>query len=231
MAEAAVEWIAHRGARTECPENTLAAFSRAFERGADAIELDVHATGDGEVVVHHDPDVSGPPARHGSARRRLVIADSTLSDLRLLWNEPEDRQIPTLAAVLASVPTGKTVYVEIKGSGIEAAVADVLAQSSARTAVHSFDHAAIGRMRELAPDVPRGILLDRRPRDVAEAMRAVGARDVWPDAMIADRAMVDAVHAAGGRVLVWTVNRASEVQRLAGLGVEGICTDDVRMFM
>jgi glycerophosphoryl diester phosphodiesterase len=62
-------------------------------------------------------------------------------------------------------------------------------------------------------------------------MRAVGARDVWPDAMIADRAMVDAVHAAGGRVLVWTVNRASEVQRLAGLGVEGICTDDVRMFM
>lgn len=224
-----MEWIAHRGARTDFPENTLAAFARAFERGADGIELDVHATSDGEVVVHHDPQVAGPPATHGSARRRLVIGESTLKDLRMLSDSPDDLQIPTLPAVLATVPPGRTAYVEIKGSGIEAAVADALARSSARTAVHSFDHAAIGRMRELAPDVPRGILFDRRPRDVVAAMQAVGARDVWPDAMLVNRALVDTVHSAGGRVIVWTVNHPSEARRLIALGVDGICTDDVRL--
>lgn len=224
-----MEWIAHRGARTEFPENTLAAFARAFERGADAIELDVHRTADGEIVVHHDPEVVGPPASHGSARRRLAIADSTLSDLRMLSKEPEELQIPTLDSVLASVPPGRTVYVEIKGSGIEEAVAEVLARTSARTAVHSFDHAAIGRMRQLAPDVPRGVLFDRRPRDVTEAIRAAGARDVWPDAVITDRALVDAVHGAGARVLVWTVNHPAEAKRLIALGVDGVCTDDVRL--
>jgi glycerophosphoryl diester phosphodiesterase len=224
-----VEWIAHRGAKTEFPENTLAAFARAFERGADAIELDVHATADGEVVVHHDPEVSAPADANGSARKRLAIASATLRDLRALGAETEEMQIPTLAAVLASVPQAKTVYVEIKGARIEEAVADVLARSVARTAVHSFDHEAIGRMRQLAPDVPRGILLDRRPRDVVQVMRAVEARDVWPDAMIADRALIDAVHDAGGRVIVWTVNHPAEARRLIGLGVDGICTDDVRL--
>jgi len=239
-----VEWIAHRGAKTEFPENTLAAFARAFELGADAIELDVHSTRDGEIVVHHDPVARGPRAPESSAdparvaamkpespkpRRALEIADATLTDLQMLGALPPELQIPTLAAVLAAVPHGKTVYVEIKGSGIEAAVADVLARSSARTAVHSFDHAAVGRMRTLLPGAPRGILLDRRVPDVVATMRDLGARDVWPDALIADRALVDAVHGAGGRVIVWTVNEPSEARRLVALGVDGICTDDVRL--
>jgi glycerophosphoryl diester phosphodiesterase len=224
-----LEWIAHRGAKTEFAENTLAAFAGAFERGADAIELDVHATRDGEVVVHHDPVARARPHGESKLRRALEIAGATLTDLQMLSKAPPELQIPTLSAVLATVPRGRTVYVEIKGSGIEAAVADVLARSTARTAVHSFDRAAIGRMRALLPDVPRGILLDRRVPDVAAAMRGVAARDVWPDAMITDSTLVDAVHAAGGRVIVWTVNHVTEARRLIALGVDGICTDDVRL--
>lgn len=224
-----MEWVAHRGAKTEFPENTLAAFRRAFERGADAIELDVHATRDGEVVVHHDPMARAHAVAGIKLRRALDIAESTRKDLEMLWEVSPELTIPTLSAVLAVVPRGKTVYVEIKGSGIEGLVADVLARSSARTAVHSFDHTAIGRMQSLLPEVPRGILLDRRVRDIAASMQAVGARDVWPDAIITDRALVEAVHEAGGRVIVWTVNHASEARRLIALGVDAICTDDVRL--
>lgn len=224
-----MEWIAHRGAKTEFPENTLAAFRRAFERGADAIELDVHATRDGEIVVHHDPVARALPAGLAKLRRALDIASATRRDLEMLWDVAPELRIPTLSAVLAATPRGRTVYVEIKGSGIEAAVADVLARSSALTAVHSFDHEAIARMHSLLPEIPRGILLDRRVPDVAVAMQDAGARDVWPDAMITDRSLVDSVHAAGGRVIVWTVNQPSEARRLMALGVDGICTDDVRL--
>jgi len=224
-----VEWIAHRGANTEFAENTLAAFTRAFERGADAIELDVHATRDGEVVVHHDPVARAPRGGDATSPRALTIEESTLADLRMLWKAPPELQIPTLSAVLAIVPRDKRAYVEIKGLRIESAVADVLARSSVLTVVHSFEQRAIGRMRALAPDVPRGVLLSRRVPDIGGLMREAAARDVWPDAVIADGALVDAVHHAGGRVIVWTVNHPAEARRLIKLGVDGICTDDVRL--
>jgi glycerophosphoryl diester phosphodiesterase len=216
-----VERIAHRGAKREFPENTLAAFSRAFERGAGAIELDVHATRDGVVVVHHDETVrprgGGSPEieRTGwSELRRLTIDGATL---------------PTLDEVLADVPAGGTVYVEIKGRGIEVLVAEVIASSATTCAVHSFDHETVARMREIAPAIPRGILLDAAPTDLARMIGAVGARDVWPEWTLIDRAMVGLVHSLGGRVIAWTVNDRDAAQRLVDMGVDGLCSDDVRL--
>jgi glycerophosphoryl diester phosphodiesterase len=134
-----------------------------------------------------------------------------------------------LAEVFEVVPAGKTVYVEIKGIGIEPLVAEALSSTGARCAAHSFDHGAIARMRALAPDVPRGILLDRTPSDVTADIEATGARDVWPDWKLIDEALVRRVHDAGARVIAWTVNSAKTAERLARLGVDGICTDDVRL--
>ena len=223
-----MEHIGHRGAKREFPENTLAAFARAFERGADAIELDVHATRDGVVVVHHDPDLRHPPM--GTATRAIAGLDwDTLRRVDLGGGA----RVPSLVEVFEAVPAGKTVYVELKGRNIEPAVASVVTAvvTSARVtcAVHSFDHDAIARMRTLAPVVPRGILFDRTPDDVAAAMRAAGARDVWPKWSLIDDAIVQQVHQAGGRVIAWTVNSRAEGQRLAAIGVDGLCTDDVRL--
>jgi len=222
-----VERIAHRGAKRELPENSLSAFRRAFERGATGIELDVHATADGVVVVHHDPDVRlGAPPR---GLRRRPIAE-------LAWDELGRAElapgvgIPTLADVLAAVPTGRKVYVEIKGSNIERLVATVIRASSTVCAVHSFDHSAIARMREIAPEISRGILFETPGFDLRAAMDAAGARDVWPQWKLVDAALVAAVHAAGGRVIPWTVNARAEASRLVGLGVDGLCGDDVREF-
>src|SRR5262249_18906994 len=98
----AIERIAHRGARIELPENTVAAFGRALQRGGNAIELDVPATCDGVVVVHHDPDLALPVS---IARR--AIAEMT-------WQEVDASRlvtqvsVPTLAEVLAMVPANAT---------------------------------------------------------------------------------------------------------------------------
>jgi glycerophosphoryl diester phosphodiesterase len=219
-----VERIGHRGAKREHPENTLAAFKTAFERGADAVELDVHATRDGVVVVNHDPTVGSS----FGAQSSKPIAEL---EWKLLSNAATSAKmrIPTLSDVLAIAPAAGTVYVEIKGAGIEAHVAEILVETKVRCAVHSFDHGAIRRMRELAPNVPRGILFDRRPGDVGQSMREAGARDVWPEWKLIDKPLVDAVHAAGGRVIAWTVNDAAAARRLVTLGVDGVCTDDVRL--
>lgn len=219
-----MERIAHRGAKREFPENTVAAFQRAFERGADAIELDVHATRDNVVVVHHDPTIR----LDGRWRRSSALAERTWDEIRGVSLAP-GIGIPTLDDVLAIVPSTGTVYVEIKGSNIEQAVADVLTRSPVRCAVHSFDHATIGRIRKIAPAIPRGILFDRHAPDVIASMRATGARDVWPERRLIDAALVAVIHDAGGRVIAWTVNSRAEAAALAALGVDGVCTDDVRL--
>jgi glycerophosphoryl diester phosphodiesterase len=219
-----VERIGHRGAKREFPENTVQAFARAFERGANAVELDVHTTRDGVVVVHHDPTIGGM----AMGRPKRSIAELDWCDVEAV-DLGNGSGIPTLSAVLAVVPPEATTYVELKGQGVEEAVANVLLDSPKRCAVHSFDHAAVARMEKLLPDVPRGILLEDRSQDVAAAMRVAAARDVWPDWKLIDRALVDLVHGAGGRVIAWTVNSRSVAEELAALGVDGICTDDVRI--
>ncbi len=219
-----MERIAHRGAKLEYPENTIPAFQRAVERGADAVELDVHATSDGVVVVHHDAELG----RYANALSRVPIADLTWEQVRAV-RIAGAIGIPTLSDVLNVLPSGITCYVELKGSKIEAVVAQAIGQSTARCAVHSFDHPAIARYARLAPATPRGILLDQGGVDVLAAMRKTGARDVWPSQTLIDRRLVDAIHGAGGRVIAWTVNSRARAAELAALGVDGICTDDVRL--
>lgn len=218
-----VEHIGHRGAKRELPENTLPAFQRAFERGATGIELDVHGTRDGRIVVHHDPI-----ARLADGRS-AVIAETDWPALQSA-ELAAGGTIPTLANVLAIAPLGTTVYVEIKGEHIEAAVADVIRDSPARCAVHSFNHDAIVTMRRIAPEIPRGILFDEPLPDLQTLLELTGARDVWPHWPLIDRGLVDAVEDAGGRVIAWTVNDRDVARTLTSLGVDGLCGDDVRLF-
>jgi glycerophosphoryl diester phosphodiesterase len=218
-----VERIGHRGAKRELPENTLPAFKRAFERGADAIELDVHATSDGVVIVHHDP------AAHAADGRRLSLAESTWPEVQTV-ELADNVGIPRLADVLAEAPAGTTVYVEIKGLGIEKLVAATIRESRARCAVHSFNHDAIVRMREIAPEIPRGVLFEDRVPDLVSLLERTGARDVWPHWKLVNAALVDAVHERQARVICWTVNDAAAARKLEALGVDGLCGDDVRIF-
>ncbi len=218
--------IAHRGAPREFPENTLPSFARALELGADGIELDVHATRDGVVIVHHDPVPGATTSDQRFAGR--AIADLTHDQLRTFSMAP-DVGIPTLAAVLSLVGQAAVVYVELKGAAIERQVIDVIRQGTARCAVHSFDHAAVARVRTLAPELRRGLLFSRPTRDPAVAMQAAGALDAWPEWPLVDQGFVASVRRVGGSVIAWTVNDAAAARHLATLGVDAICTDDLRL--
>ena len=219
-----IERIGHRGAPREYPENTLPAFERAIERGADGIELDVHVTADDIPIVHHDPDV---PARAGRAATR-ALAQMTWDEVRCVELAP-GITIPSLQQVLTAIGNRATVYVELKGSNSERATLEVINAAAARCAVHSFDHAAIRRAAQLAPAVRRGILFDAYPDDIDAALRDTAALDVWPEWTVIDAALVQRVHARDGRVIAWTVNTSAAAEELIRLGVDGLCGDDVRL--
>lgn len=207
-------------------ENTLHGFRLAVEAGADGIELDVHATSDGVVVVHHDarlaPTRPSTPAAAGTgAPPGLALARHTLDALRTA--APYD--LPTLREALAAVPPHVTLYVEVKGDGIEPLVAAVLRGVEGRCAVHAFDHRVAGRMRALLPSIRTGILSSSYLLRPGRALHEAGARDYWQWWELIDEPLVRDVHAAGGRVVAWTVNDPHAVRQLAAWGVDAICTD------
>jgi glycerophosphoryl diester phosphodiesterase len=216
-----VEIIGHRGSPRELRENTLASFRRAFEAGADGVELDVHGTADGEVVVHHDPSTNSRPGDKG---RVAVIADSALSALRGAATSP-DAVMPTLNEVLSAAPERAVVYVEIKARAIEESVISVIRASGKRCAVHSFDHRIARRVAELAPEIPVGILQTSYPVDPLRALRDAHARDLWQHWELLDRELITRVHEDGGRVVAWTVNDRDLARRLMAWEIDGICTD------
>lgn len=213
-----IEIIAHRGASRERRENTLPAFRRALELGADAIELDVHATRDGVVVVRHDPTVADAASR--------PIAAASLAELRTLTGTFDDpAYVPTLAEVITLVAGRARIYVEVKAQEITRQVLDVIAGLDDRVALHAFDHRIAREAGQLRRSLATGILSSSYVLDPAAALRAAGARDYWQHASLIDQALVDAVHDAGGRVVAWTVNAPDQARELATLGVDGLCSD------
>ena len=199
-------------------ENTLPSFSAALSAGADGIELDVHATADGVVVVHHDAQVEGG----------VSIAKSSWRDLRRVANDAR-LEIPTLASVCELVGERAELFVEIKGAEIERHVVAVLRGHRGPSAIHSFDHEAIARLARLDGTLRLGLLFEERVPDVAAMLAAHGARDAWPHYSVVDRPLLESAHGAGGRVIAWTVNDRRDIARLAALGVDGLCTDDVTL--
>jgi glycerophosphoryl diester phosphodiesterase len=221
------EIIAHRGVSRERLENTIPAFQRAIDLGADGVELDVHVTRDGTVVVHHDPVIRGTSSDAALVGRPILeLTTAEVASFRLADGGP----VPTLLEVAALLRDHLTLYCELKGEGTAAASLDVLrAGGGQRCAVHSFDHRMIAASALLAPSVARGVLEVSRHVDAASSLQSVSARDLWQMIDFIDDELVHQVHAAGGRVIAWTANDAPTVERLAALGVDGFCGDDVEM--
>ncbi len=207
--------IAHRGASGHAYENSAAAFRQAVELGAEAVELDIHATRDGVLLVHHDPVVPGlGPIPELSA--------AALADHRLPNGEP----IPTLAEALALL-RGLEVWVEVKTLPPEADAALFAALDQGPTpnryAVHGFDHRIVARLGDQRPGLRRGVLLASYLLDTPSVVRGAGADTLWMEAHLIDDALVDELHQDGLDLIAWTANEAAAIRRLAGLGVDGIC--------
>ena len=210
--------IAHRGMPRRERENTLPSFAAALWAGADGIELDVHATADGVVVVHHDAQLEGGVSIAGAPWRQVRHAADAAGI-----------EIPTLSSVCELVGERAELFVEIKGAEIEDHVIAVLRAHGGPSAIHSFDHRAIARLARIDQSLRLGLLFEDRVPDVAAMLAEHGARDAWPHYSLVDRPLLEGVHGAGGRVIAWTVNERRDIARLTALGVDGLCTDDVTL--
>ncbi len=207
--------IAHRGASGYEYENSRAAFRRALMLDADGVELDIHTTCDGAVVVHHDLEIPGlgPICRLTRDQARQV---------RL----PNGETLPLLSEILELVGD-KDVWVEVKSLPEEH---DELLLATLeggplpeRYAVHGFDHRVIGRLGRRRPSLRRGILLSARLEDPVGTMEALGATTLWQEWGQVDGDLVGRVHAAGYGIIAWTVNEIGDLERMARLGVDGLC--------
>ena len=209
--------IAHRGASGVVYENSLAAFKKAGELGADGIELDIHATTDGVLIVHHDPAIGA-----------TVIASSTAADIAKL-TLPNGEPVPTLAQAFGAAGPKLRVYVEVKTlppqwDGNLFAALDA-GPNPAGYAVHAFDHRIIQRLRRQRPKLSAGVLSASYLDDNVAPVRAAGAQMLWQDQAMIDAALVEEVQDAGFGVIAWTPNEVSDLSRLAAQGVNGLCTN------
>ena len=245
------EWpvnLAHRGASTLAPENTMEAFRTAVEAGAGGLELDVHLTRDGHVVVIHDATVDRTTSGAGA------VSEMTVDELRRLdaghTFSPDGGptrpyqgrgvRVPTLEEVLEGFPD-VAVNIDLKdGSpGIEAAVLGVLRETNAweRVLVVSTRRATVRRFRKISGGhVSTGasrweigvfflfsrLRLERLVSPAYDALQVPLRHRGIP--LVTPR-FVRAAQARGVRVDVWTINQADEMRRLLDLGVDVIMTD------
>jgi glycerophosphoryl diester phosphodiesterase len=201
--------LAHRGANRLAPENTVPAMQEAVDRGADGVEIDVHRSADGVLVVRHDADPDAP---------RAAYPDS-----------------PILAEVL-DVCRGRLVNIEIKDPGATDDVVALLAErSDDEVLVSAFDWTVVERVQALAPHLPTGLLSFGMPPDevlVTAVLRGHTAvhPDVWTLLSLDVAAFVTRAHEQGVQVNVWTVNDADQVEMLRDAGVDAVITDDSDLY-
>ncbi len=237
----AVDIIAHRGASHDAPENTLAAFKLGWAQRADAVELDIWLTKDGKLIVSHDADTKRIT---GTAKK---IPDSTLAELRALdagaWKDPKwkGEKLPTLDEVLALIPEGRRLVIEIK-CGVECLpelerVLKASGKPAAQLVIISFHYDVCAQAKKLFPKIPVLFLASFKQDKVS------GAWTPTPDELIQkataagleginlsfkgplDATFVKQTHAAGLKFYVWTVDDVAVARKLLAAGADGLTTN------
>lgn len=233
--------IAHRGASHDAPENTIAAFKLAWNQGADGVEGDFYLTKDREIVCVHDVTTKR------TAGQTLKVVKSTLAELRQLdvgsWkgNQWHDARIPTLDEVIATVPEGKTLFIEIKcGPEILPALKRTLAKSKLQpdqTKIISFDKMVIAETKRQIPqlkalwltefktDKKTGVVSPSAKKILA-MLEKIGADGVNCNAhTIVDQKFMQTLRTSHKEVHLWAVDDVVTAKRLLPLGVDSFTTN------
>jgi len=233
-------WIAHRGAGTLAPENTLAAFRVGAAHGFRAFECDVKLSADGVLFLLHDDTLDRTTPERGIAGERawgdLSRLDAGGWHSRSFAGEP----LPSLAAIAAFVlRNGHALNIEIKPTpGLARETGRAVALEAARLwhgqalppLLSSFEPDALAAARDAVPALPRALLLDALTAGWFETAQSLACRAVVTEYPLMNAALIERLPGAGLRALCYTVNDPAEVTRLLGLGIDGIITDAVDRF-
>ena len=229
-------WIAHRGAGKLAPENTLASFRLGLQHGFRAYECDLKLSRDGQAFLLHDDTLERTSSGQGSPAEQDWAALSRLD--AGAWHSPPftAETLPRLAQIAAFCQAnGCAINIEIKPCpGEEVRTGTVVAREAARLwagalppLMSSFKPEALAAARDAAPELPRGLLLDKLWDGWFEAAEALDVVAVITNYRLMDKALIDRLHARGWRALVYTVNDGTIAQRLIEDGIDGIITDAV----
>jgi glycerophosphoryl diester phosphodiesterase len=230
--------IAHRGDSAHRPENTLASFQSALEVGAEILEMDVQLTRDGHVVVIHDPTVDRTTSGQGA------VAGFDLAALRALSAGYPERfgtrysgeRVPTLAEALAFLRGRARLMIEIKTDsvtddalgGIEArTIAEIRRQEMSNELVLiSFDHRALLRCKEQAPEIRRGhLFVNQEPAAAVAACAEVGAMFAMPEKKMLSPGLKQMADAAGLKLATWVVDDPEELRALERFELHGVASN------
>jgi glycerophosphoryl diester phosphodiesterase len=228
---------AHRGASGLAPENTLVAFRRAIQQGADMIEFDVRMTADFHIVVHHDRDLKRTTGKSGK------VWDKSLQEIRLMeagsWFDKRfmGEPIPTLRQALEMMPDHIQLNIEVKTDGdkrkrlaLEEVCILIIMEKKCedRVMVSSFDHHFVARMHSLYPTIRTGALympvrdLRKSPSSIG---RKTGAKSFICDLKFLSEKMVRDARSRKMFIGTYVVNTSDQLQQAVGLGVDGVITD------
>ncbi len=224
---------AHRGASGYLPENTLPAFQKAVDLGADGIELDVQLTKDHQLVVIHDETIDRTSNGTG------YVKDYTLEQLRKFnFNrthpEYEHADIPTMQEVFSLIrPTDLTINIELKTGlfdyeGIEEQIVDLTKKNGMedRVIYSSFNHYSIARIRQLDPQAHTAFLTCDGSIDLPAYAKAHQVQALHPVfAHLRYPGFLEQCQEAGLEVNVWTVNTAEQIRLCQKSGVHAIITN------
>jgi glycerophosphoryl diester phosphodiesterase len=190
-------------------------------------ELDVRRTADDVLVVIHDDTLARTTDGHGK------IAATSFAELQRLdasrWRGPtfEHAHVPTLQEVLELVGGKCALNIELKATGIAAAVCALVARQHAEesTLISSFDWSAIATVRRIAPTIATALLTDRAALRAVATAAQMGAAAVNPRHELVDHKLCGAAHQRNLKLYAWTVDDSREMQRLIDAGVDGIMTN------
>lgn len=212
---------AHRGASGYEPENTRRSFARAIEMRAPMIELDVHLSKDGNLVVIHD----------FYTKDHKRVADLTLEQLKA-YDVGKGEHIPLLSEVFDLVNQRAIINVELKALGSAKPVAELINRyikdkkwDPKKFLISSFDHDMVREFHKYAPSVPTAVLFEGNPiRRAQIATDAQAQNAVLQYAWITPEFIKDA-HKRGVKVFAYTVNDKNVAQELQNMGIDGIITN------
>ena len=214
--------IGHRGAKTYEIENTLESFKKAIELGANAVELDVRTSGDGELIISHDDNLKKV---YGEDVR---INGTTLDKLKELTGN----RIATLNEVLRFIDGNvEKILVELKETGYEEKVLDVINKEKLKDKVIivSFLGEALAQTRDLDGEIETGLIYSKIKKPIEAALK-LNAQYLVPLYRFVHRRDVAKAHKSNLKVIVWTINTKEEARLYMAKDVDGIATDKPAIF-